>query len=560
MSKRLNNQYPAWQALELHRQQMEAENIHLRDRFKNDPERFRTFSFNASGILLDYSKNLITKETVDLFAQLGNECGIKTATDQLFNGEIVNQSESRPALHTALRNRSQQAVRLNGQNIMPEIWAAQAQMRRFVERVRSGNWLGYNGKIVRHVVNIGIGGSFLGPKLVAEGLQPYWNDSVYCHFLANIDGSEFHQTLKHCQPENTLFIITSKSFSTMETLKNAQAAKQWYLSKGGDEKGLDRHFVAVTSEQEKAIGFGIKPENIFPMWDWVGGRYSLWSTVGLPLALTIGMDNFEELLSGAYAMDMHFQSAPLKENMPFLLAMIQIWNSNFWGAQSQAVIPYDHYLRGLPSHLQQLEMESNGKSVTQNGDMIDFDTGAVIWGGEGTNGQHAYHQLLHQGTQLIPVDFIIPLTSHHPINDHHDLLFACCVSQSQALMEGKTLEECEAELKLAGLDNESIKKLAPHKVIPGNRPSNTLVVEKVTPDSMGAIIALYEHKVFCQSVIWGNNAFDQWGVELGKKLGDTIYNSLQDEYKSEATPPTSFDASTQGLINRFMAAKKSQKE
>lgn len=558
MTKRLNSCKPGWQALESHHRQLAAEKVNLRALFNEDPVRFQTFSLNAAGIFLDYSKNLITQQTLELFKQVAEENDLQPAIKQLFNGDIVNQSEQRPALHTALRNRSQEAVMVNGHNIMPEIRATQAQMRRFVDRVRSGNWLGYSGKIVRHVVNIGIGGSFLGPKLVAEGLHPYWNDSVHCHFLANIDGSEFHQTLKHCQAENTLFIVTSKSFSTMETLKNAQAAKQWYLSKGGDEKALDRHFVAVTSNVNKAQVFGIHPENIFPMWDWVGGRYSLWSAVGLPLALAIGMDNFDKLLDGAYAMDRHFRHASLNENMPFLLAMLQTWNSNFLGARSQAIIPYDHYLRGLPAHLQQLEMESNGKRVSQSGEDLACQTGAVIWGGEGTNGQHAYHQLLHQGTQMIPVDFIIPLKSHHPINDHHDLLFACCLSQSQALMAGKSLTECEAELRQAGLGEDAVEALAPHKVIPGNRPSNTLVMEKITPESMGALIALYEHKVFCQSVIWGTNAFDQWGVELGKQLGDTIYNILQQNQSNRQHSKPDFDASTQGLINRFLAAKRSQ--
>lgn len=558
MTKRLNSCKPGWQALESHHQQLAAEKVNLRTLFNEDPVRFQTFSLNAAGIFLDYSKNLITQQTLELFKQVAEENDLQPAIKQLFNGDIVNQSEQRPALHTALRNRSQEAVMVNGHNIMPEIRATQAQMRRFVDRVRSGNWLGYSGKIVRHVVNIGIGGSFLGPKLVAEGLHPYWNDSVHCHFLANIDGSEFHQTLKHCQAENTLFIVTSKSFGTMETLKNAQAAKQWYLSKGGDEKALDKHFVAVTSNVNKAQVFGIHPENIFPMWDWVGGRYSLWSAVGLPLALAIGMDNFDKLLDGAYAMDQHFHHAPLNESMPFLLAMLQTWNSNFLGARSQAIIPYDHYLRGLPAHLQQLEMESNGKRVSQSGEDLACQTGAVIWGGEGTNGQHAYHQLLHQGTQMIPVDFIVPLKSHHPINEHHDLLFACCLSQSQALMAGKSLAECEAELRQSGLDEDAVKALAPHKVIPGNRPSNTLVVEKITPESMGALIALYEHKVFCQSVIWGTNAFDQWGVELGKQLGDTIYKTLQQNQSNEQQDKADFDASTQGLINRFLAAKRSQ--
>ena len=547
---------PAWKALAKHHQKLVDEKALIRNLFDQDSGRFQTFSLEAANIFLDYSKNLVTDETLKLFKDLGGECNLKTAIENLFKGEIVNLSEQRPALHTALRNRSGKAVYVNGQNIMPEIEAAQEQMGQFVESVQNGNWPSYNGKAIRHIVNIGIGGSFLGPKLLTEGLHPYWNENVQCHYLANIDGAAFYQALKNCRPENTLFIITSKSFGTLETLKNAQAAKQWYLANGGDEKLLGRHFIAVTANKTKAQAFGIKPENIFPMWDWVGGRYSLWSPVGLPLAMTIGMDNFNRLLNGAFAMDEHFQQADLSENMPFLLAMLQIWNSNFGGAHSQAIVPYDHYLRGLPAHLQQLEMESNGKSVNQAGEKLIEDSGIVIWGGEGTNGQHAYHQLLHQGTHFIPVDFIIPLQSHHPVNEHHELLVANCLSQSQALMQGKNLAECEKELKLSGLDDQAIQALAPHKVIPGNRPSNTLMMDKVTPETLGAIIALYEHKVFCQSVIWGNNAFDQWGVELGKQLGETIYNIIKDDQNRGRDDFNELDSSTQGLMEKFLATKK----
>ena len=535
---------PAWQALKDHRQAMQ--DFSMREAFNADPQRFNQFTLSSCGLFLDYSKNLINAQTRDLLVSLANEVDLKGAIQALFNGEIVNTSEQRPALHTALRRPVGDKLSVNGVNVMPEVHKVLNQITDLVGRIHDGLWRGYTEKPITDVVNIGIGGSFLGPELVSEALLSYAQKGVRCHYLANIDGSEFHELTQKLRAETTLFIVSSKSFNTLETLKNAQAARAWYLAQGGSEAELYRHFIAVSSNNAAAVAFGIREENIFPMWDWVGGRYSLWSAIGLPIALAIGMSNFKELLSGAYTMDQHFQSAPFEQNMPVLLALLGVWYGNFWGAQSHAILPYDHYLRNITKHLQQLDMESNGKSVRQDGTPVSTDTGPVIWGGVGCNGQHAYHQLLHQGTQLIPADFIVPIVSFNPVADHHQWLYANCLSQSQALMLGKTRAEAEAELRDKGLSEDEVQKLAPHKVIPGNRPSNTLVVERISPRRLGALVALYEHKVFVQSVIWGINAFDQWGVELGKELGKGVYNRL---IGSEETPAD--DASTQGLIDYF---------
>ena len=535
---------PAWQALKLHRASMQ--NFSMRDAFNSNPKRFEEFTLSSCGLFLDYSKNLITNETRDLLVDLANEVDLKGAIKSLFGGEIVNASEGRPALHTALRRPVADKLSVNGVNIMPEVHKVLNQMTELVGRIHDGLWRGYTEKPITDIVNIGIGGSFLGPELVSEALLSYAQKGVRCHYLANIDGSEFHELTAKLRAETTLFIVSSKSFNTLETLKNAQAARAWYLAQGGSEAELHRHFIAVSSNNAAAVAFGIREENIFPMWDWVGGRYSLWSAIGLPIALAIGMSNFKELLSGAYSMDQHFQTAPFEQNMPVLMAALGVWYGNFWGAQSHAILPYDHYLRNITKHLQQLDMESNGKSVRQDGTPVSTDTVAVIWGGVGCNGQHAYHQLLHQGTQLIPADFIVPIVSFNPVSDHHQWLYANCLSQSQALMLGKTRAEAEAELRDKGMSEEEVKKLAPHKVIPGNRPSNTLVVERISPRRLGALVALYEHKVFVQSVIWGINAFDQWGVELGKELGKGVYNRLTGIQEEPAD-----DASTQGLINYF---------
>ena len=535
---------PAWHALTEHRAAMQ--DFSMREAFAADPLRFNTFSLSGCGLFLDYSKNLITQQTRDLLVQLADEVKLSDAIKAMYSGEILNASEQRPALHTALRRPVGDKLNVNGANVMPEVHKVLNQITELVTRIHDGLWRGYTEKPITDVVNIGIGGSFLGPELVSEALLPYSQKGVRCHYLANIDGSEFHELSAKLRAETILFIVSSKSFGTLETLKNAQAARSWYLAQGGSEAELYRHFIAVSSNNAAAVAFGIREENIFPMWDWVGGRYSLWSAIGLPIALSIGMANFKELLSGAYTMDQHFLTAPFEQNMPVLLALLGIWYGNFWGAQSHAILPYDHYLRNITKHLQQLDMESNGKSVRQDGSPVTTDTGPVIWGGVGANGQHAYHQLLHQGTQLIPADFIVPVVSFNPVADHHQWLFANCLSQSQALMLGKTRSEAEAELRAKGMAEADIQRLAPHKVIPGNRPSNTLVVERISPRRLGALVAMYEHKVFVQSVVWGINAFDQWGVELGKELGKGVYQRLTGETEEPAE-----DASTQGLINYF---------
>jgi len=537
-------QLASWKALQDHRKAMQ--NFRMRDAFAADPQRFKHFSLSSSGLFLDYSKNLITEQTRELLVNLAREAGLEGAIHTLFDGAYVNSSEHRPALHTALRRPVGDSVLIDGQDIMPEVHRVLNQMTELVSRIHNGLWRGYTEKPITDVVNIGIGGSFLGPQLVSEALVPFTQRGVRCHYLANIDGSEFREVTSKLAADTTLFIVSSKSFGTLETLKNAQAARAWCLAQGCPEPELHKHFIAVSSNVKVAVEFGIAAENIFPMWDWVGGRYSLWSAIGLPIALAIGMSNFKDLLAGAYAMDQHFTSAPFEENMPVLLGLLGVWYGNFWGATSHAILPYDHHLRNFVKHLQQLDMESNGKSVRQDGSPVSLETGPVIWGGVGCNGQHAYHQLLHQGTQLIPGDFIVPVVSHNPVADHQQWLYANCLSQSQALMLGKTREEAEAELREKGLGEAEIAKLAPHKVIPGNRPSNTLVLERISPRRLGALVALYEHKVFVQSVIWGINCFDQWGVELGKELGKDVYQHIIGRAEGKAD-----DGSTQGLIDYF---------
>lgn len=538
------SQLPAWQQLLKQRQAMQ--DFRIADAFTADPQRFQRFSLNHDGLLLDFSKNLLDETTLELLMQLAEQSQLKQAIQAMFNGEPVNASEQRPALHTALRRPIGDSLVVAGEDLMPLIHDTLNTMNDMVSRIHNGLWRGYSEKPITHIVNIGIGGSFLGPQLVSEALIPFAIQGVHCHFLANIDGSEFHELSNTLDPETTLFVISSKSFSTLETLKNARAARSWYLAQGGTEACIDRHFIAVSSNIDAAIEFGIAPENILPIWDWVGGRYSLWSAIGLPIALSIGMSNFKELLGGAWSMDQHFQDAPFAENMPVIMAMLGIWYSDFWQAQSHAILPYDHYLRNFTQHLQQLDMESNGKHVRQDGTPLSYPSGPVIWGGVGCNGQHAYHQLLHQGTLLIPADFIVPVVSHNQIADHHQWLYANCLSQSQALMQGKTRAQAEQELREQGLDQQEVQRLAPHKEIPGNRPSNTIVAERICPRRLGALIALYEHKVFVQSVIWGTNAFDQWGVELGKALGKDVYRRLIGQAADQNT-----DASTQGLINFF---------
>lgn len=538
----LLTQSSTWQALSAHTQNLP----HMRELFATDAARFKNMSLSACGLFLDYSKNRATAETLELLFSLAKDSQLEAKIKAMFAGEIINTTEKRAVLHTALRSKASQSIIAEGQDIVPEVQQTLSKMQEFVETVTSGQWKGYTGKAITDIVSIGIGGSFLGPKVVSQALRPYWNQGLNCHFVANVDGTSISEKLKLLDSETTLFIMSSKSFGTQETLTNTLTAKAWFLAKGGLQSDVAKHFVAVTSNVTKATEFGIDADNIFPMWDWVGGRYSLWSAIGLPIALLVGMDNFRALLNGAHQMDEHFASAPLAENMPVIMGLLSLWYGNFFNAQSHVVLTYDHYLRGLPAYFQQLDMESNGKSVTLDGTDVDYSTGPVIWGGEGTNGQHAYHQLIHQGTALIPADFIMPLQSHNPIGVHHDQLASNCFGQTQALMQGRTFEEALAELANSSLTDEEKQLIAKHKVMPGNKPSNTLLMNKLTPETLGALIALYEHRTFVQGAIWDINSFDQWGVELGKNLGNDVLARISAEQDS-----STLDASSNGLINLY---------
>lgn len=541
---------PIWQSLQQHHHDIQSQ--HMRDWFRQDPHRFERFHVSAAGLQLDYSKNRVTEQTMALLLQWADERRLNQQIDSLFIGDPINRSENRPALHTALRNFGEREILVDGVNIMPEVRDTVRRMESFCWKIRRNQWRGYSNKPFTDVVSIGIGGSFLGPKLASSALKPFWDSRLNIHYLANIDGSHITEILKRLDPATTLFIVQSKSFGTQETLKNATACRQWFLDNGGDEHDLHKHFTAVSSNIAAAKAFGIAEENIFPMWDWVGGRYSLWSAIGLPLALAVGIDNFRELLRGAYDMDEHFRTAPLGQNMPVLMALLGIWYVNFFNVNSHAILPYDHYLRSLPAYLQQLDMESNGKSMTADGYPVDYHTGPIIWGGVGTNGQHAFHQLLHQGTHFSPCDFILPMCSHNPIDNFHAMLVSNCLSQSQALLQGKSEQDALDELIAAGMNKAEAVVLAPQKVIPGNRPSNTLYFPKTTPHSIGALIALYEHKVAAQGMLWGINSFDQWGVELGKQLGDRVLRSLQGENVAH-----NVDGSTNGLIRAFQQMQNS---
>ncbi|QUX93345.1 glucose-6-phosphate isomerase [Marinomonas sp. A3A] len=539
----------AWQKLTEHKQEMAS--VSMKSLFEADPKRAEKYTTQAAGWTLDYAKNRTNEKTLGLLTDLVKEAGLEKAIKGMFSGAHINNTEDRSVLHIALRaSQAQDSLMVDGVNVLEEVRSTLKQMEKFVAQLHSGEWKGYTGKRITDVISIGIGGSYLGPKVVAEALTPYEKDGIKVHFVANIDGSDITGKLKLVNPETTVFVISSKTFGTLETLSNANAARDWFLSNGGSQSDVSKHFAAVSSNVKKAVDFGMAEENIFPMWDWVGGRYSLWSAIGLPVAIAVGMDNFYELLDGAHQMDEHFRTAPFEENLPVIMGALGVWYINFHNAQTHALIPYDHYLRAMPAHIQQLDMESNGKSTLLNGDGVETDTGPIIWGGAGTNGQHAYHQLLHQGTRLVPVDLIVPLASHNPIGEHHAQLFANCLSQSQALMVGKTLEQAQQELRDSGATDEQIAAIAPHKVIKGNRPSNTLLTDKMTPATVGALIALYEHRTFVQGTIWGINSFDQWGVELGKVLGTDIYNRLVSDSDNSA-----LDASTQALIKAFKKAQ-----
>jgi glucose-6-phosphate isomerase len=530
-----------WRALEAHQRALQS--THMRDLFAADPDRFKKFSLQVEDILVDYSKHILTGETVGLLCGMARAGRVEAWRDRMFAGEPINFTEGRPVLHVALRNRSNRPIMVHGTDVMPEVNAVLDHMRSFVADVRQGAWKGVTGKRITDVVNIGIGGSDLGPVMVTEALRPYASPSLRVHFVSNVDGTHVAETLKTLDAETTLFIIASKTFTTQETLTNALSAKQWFLSRGGTEAGVARHFVALSTNTQEVERFGIDPKNMFAFWDWVGGRYSLWSAIGLSIALAVGMDRFEELLAGAHAMDEHFRTSPLEKNAPVLLALIGIWYNNFFGATSHAILPYDQYLHRFPAYLQQGDMESNGKRVTREGKVVEYATGPVIWGEPGTNGQHAFFQLLHQGTQLIPSDFLAPVVSHNPLGNHHAILLANCLAQTEALMRGKTEAEARAELQRAGLDGEQLERVLPHKVFPGNRPTTTLLFPQLTPRTLGSLIALYEHKIFVQGVLWSVNSFDQWGVELGKQLAKTILSEIE-----SAGEAARHDSSTRGLL------------
>jgi glucose-6-phosphate isomerase len=539
---------PSWLALEAHQKSLAA--IHLRDLFNDDPARFDKFSLEAAGILLDYSKNRITGETCALLENLARQADLEGWRDKMFSGEKINFTERRAVLHSALRNRSNRPVQVDGKDVMPAVRGVLAHMRDFSERVRSGEWRGYTGKPITDVVNIGIGGSDLGPAMACEALKPYGQPGLTMHFVSNIDGTHLAETLKRLDPETALFIVASKTFTTQETMTNAQSARAWFLERARDEAAIAGHFVAVSTNAKAVAAFGIATANMFEFWDWVGGRYSLWSAIGLPIAVFIGMDAFEALLAGAHEMDEHFRSAPLERNMPVILGLLGVWYINFWNARSHAVLPYDQYLHRFPAYLQQLDMESDGKRVDRNGEAVDYATGPVLWGEAGTNGQHAFYQLIHQGTQMVPADFLAPVVTHNPLGNHHAILLSNFFAQTQALMKGKTADEARAELTASGLSDAELEKLLPHKVFPGSRPTNSLMFAQLDPRTLGSLIALYEHKVFVQGVIWNINSFDQWGVELGKQLAQNILPSLANDAKIKV-----YDASTNGLINHYKTVK-----
>ncbi len=524
----------------------EFADTHMRTLFDTDPKRFERFSIDVDELLLDYSKNLITAETMLLLREVAEEAKVPAAIASMFAGEQINRTEGRAVLHVALRNRSNRPIFVDGEDVMPPVNAVLAQMRGFTDAIGDGSWRGYTGERITDVVNIGIGGSDLGPLMIAEALRPYWRPGLKAHFVSNVDGVHLAETLGGLRPETTLFVVASKTFTTQETLTNAHSARVWLVSALGDEAAVARHFVAVSTNTSAVTEFGIDSENMFEFWNWVGGRYSCWSAIGLPVACVIGMDRFEELLAGAHAMDEHFRTAPLESNIPVTLALLGFWYIRFFEARAHAVLPYDQYLHRLAAYLQQLDMESNGKGVDLDGQRVDGMTGPVVFGEPGTNGQHAFYQLLHQGTQLIPADFIAPASSQHPLGEHHRILLANFFAQTEALMRGKTKHEARAELAAAGHEPEVVERLAPHKVFLGNRPTNSILVPRLTPKALGRLLAIYEHKIFVQGILWNINSFDQWGVELGKQLAKAILPELAAD-----EPVASHDASTNGLINRY---------
>ncbi len=538
------SQTDSWRKLSDHYQKIAP--LHMKDLFAQDPDRFKKFSIRFKDILVDCSKNRIAEDTLSLLVGLADEAGVKEAIVSMFKGEKINATENRAVLHIALRNRTNTPIIVDGKDVMPEVNAVLQKIKTFSGQIISGEWKGYTGKKITDIVNIGIGGSDLGPVMVTEALRPYAQEALSVHFISNIDGTHISETLKDLDPATTLFIVASKTFTTQETMTNAFSARSWFLDHAQKHAHVARHFVAISTNAEAVAAFGIDNDNMFIFWDWVGGRYSLWSAIGLSIACYIGFDNFSELLQGAHAMDQHFRSEPFEKNIPVLLALIGIWYTNFFGAQSEAILPYDQYLHRFPAYFQQGNMESNGKSADRNGRKLTYQSGPIIWGEPGTNGQHSFYQLIHQGTKLIPADFLAPAVSHNPLGDHHTILLSNFFAQTEALMNGKTSEEVVAELKMDGKRDDQIKKLAPYKIFDGNKPTNSILFRKLTPETLGSLIAMYEHKIFVQGVIWNIFSFDQWGVELGKQLAKKIQPELSDD-----RPLNTHDGSTNGLINAF---------
>jgi glucose-6-phosphate isomerase len=539
---------PAWKALEAHVKPMAGR--HLRDLFRSEPDRFRRFSAGLDDLLVDLSKQRWEAETLRLLLDLARGADLESWRARIFAGEKINNTEHRAVLHTALRNRANRPVTVDGKDVMPDVNAVLAQMRDFAGRVRGGEWRGHTGETITDIVNIGIGGSDLGPLMVCEALKTFQRPDLRPHFVSNVDGAHLVGTLAGLDPARTLFIVASKTFTTQETMTNAASARAWLVERLGSDAKIARHFVAVSTNKEAVAAFGIDPANMFVFWDWVGGRYSLWSAIGLPIAVAIGFERFEELLDGAFAMDEHFRTAPLGGNIPVLLALAGIWNHNFLGASSHAVLPYDQHLQRFPAYLQQGDMESNGKSVRRDCERVDYATGPIIWGEPGTNGQHAFYQLIHQGTELISCDFLAACISETPLGPHHDILLSNCFAQTEALAFGKTAEEVRKELAASGMAAAEVEALVPHKVFEGNRPTTTILYDRLTPFALGRLIAMYEHKIFCQGIIWNINSFDQWGVELGKQLAKVILPEL-----TGGAEVTAHDASTNALINHFRARR-----
>lgn len=539
----------AWKALIAHKN--DIKHTHIKDLFEQDSKRFEKMSIQFEDILFDYSKNIITDITLENLLQLAEDCKVKDAMEAMFSGEKINETEDRAVMHPALRNFSDESILIDGKDSMVEVREARQKMKAFCKKIHSGSWKGYSGKKIKNIVNIGIGGSDLGPVMVTEALRPYWIKGIQAHFISNVDGTQIVETLKDLNPEETLFTIASKSFTTQETMTNAHTARDWFLKSAKNEKHIEKHFVALSTNKEGVEDFGIDSENMFVFWDWVGGRYSLWSSIGLSIALTIGYDNFEQLLKGGEATDHHFKTTDFKENTPVIMALIGIWYTNFFGSETEAILPYDQYMHRFPAYLQQGNMESNGKHRDRNGEKVTYRTGPVVWGASGTNGQHAFYQLIHQGTHLIPCDFIAPAISHNPIGEHHPILVSNFFAQTEALMNGKDKKQVTAELEKQGIDKAKMEKLIPFKLFEGNKPTNSFLLKEITPFSLGSLIALYEHKIFVQGVIWNIFSFDQWGVELGKELAKKVLPELENE-----VAVNSHDVSTNGLINVYKEWRK----